>query len=306
MAGTAYRNATWTAKVLIMPVKVLAWDGSGLDSDIFSGAVWAVDHGANVLNMSFGGVDGSDTMQAAVNYAYNNGCICVAAAGNDGSTVWYPAAYSTVISVAATDSNDQRASFSNFGKIDVSAPGVDIWSCNNVPSVPYSSEDGTSFSSPHVAGLAALIVMKYPGISPDQAVKLIEQTSDTLNANGYDQYTGWGRINVLRALSSPQNFSRAAAVNTYNWPNPFSPENDMFTNITFVAPSPQNVSVIIYDGGGNVVWRASLPAASVPAGQNIIKWNGVNSSGRSVANGTYFYVLKAGGSTGKNKIMVIH
>jgi hypothetical protein len=146
--------------------------------------------------------------------------------------------------------------------------------------------------------------MKYPGITPDETTKIIEQTADDVGAPGYDKYTGWGRINVVRALT--QDFNPVRQVNTYNWPNPFSPEHDMFTNITFFMTSPADAAVTVYDGGGDVVWKGSVPAANIVAGQNVVKWDGKNSNGKSVANGTYFYVLKTGGIAGKNKIVVMH
>jgi flagellar hook assembly protein FlgD len=80
----------------------------------------------------------------------------------------------------------------------------------------------------------------------------------------------------------------------------------MFTNITFFMTSPADAAVTVYDGGGDVVWKGSVPAANIVVGQNVVKWDGKNSNGKSVANGTYFYVLKTGGIAGKNKIVVMH
>ncbi len=305
MAGVAYRNSTWTAKVLIMPIKILELYGSGYDTDIYAGAVWAVDHGAKVLNCSFGGSDESKLLQDAMNYSYERGCVNVVAAGNSNSDVLYPAACSNVISVAATDINDVRTWWSCYGKVDLAAPGLNIWSMTNyVVSAGYDYESGTSFSAPHVAGLAALILLKWPNMSPDEVKLLIEQTADDVGSAGYDKYTGWGRINVYRALMRDYT-PVTKEINTYNWPNPFNPDKDLATNITYVLKSPADVSVRVFDGGGDIVWSKDIKAADTAEGYNILKWNGKRPDGKNVSNGTYFYVLKAAGSAGKNKIVVL-
>ena len=114
--------------------KVLGNDGSGLTSDLISGIEWAVNNGADVISMSLGGTDSSTSLENACNNALSAGVLLVAAAGNDGSSVLnYPAAYGSVISVAAVDENKEKASFSNFGStIDLSAPGVAVLSTVSV------------------------------------------------------------------------------------------------------------------------------------------------------------------------------
>ncbi len=323
IAGTAYLNSTWAAKILVMPVKVLYFDGNGEESDIISGIYWAVNNGAKVLNCSFGEPQGSDALQNAINYAYNQGCINVAAAGNGDENnnpinTSYPAAYPNVIAVAATDQNDQPAPWSNYGKIDVAAPGVSIMSCNTNGSydgsyseINFSCDgiemDGTSFSTPFVSGLAALLLLKYDDKTPDQIINIIEQSADDVYTAGYDNRTGWGRINVYRALSGNLNTpSSTSGITTYNWPNPFSPTKNGFTNITFIMQAPANVKIEIYDGGGNLVWSQDLQSSNVAMGYNFVHWNGTNSSGKQVANGTYFYLVKSQNTYGKNKIAVLY
>ena len=148
-------------------VKVLGDDGSGDWSRIARGINWAANNGAKAINMSFGDINvPSSTVESAVNYAWSKGVVLAAAAGNNGHD-WgfYPAAYTNVIAVAATDSNDAKASFSNFGAwVDVAAPGASIYStapdhANTVfgSGVKYGTLSGTSMASPHVAGLAGLI-----------------------------------------------------------------------------------------------------------------------------------------------------
>ncbi|MCH7640763.1 S8 family serine peptidase, partial [Patescibacteria group bacterium] len=125
-AGTAWEGR-------LMSVKVLTDSGSGFYSWVANGIVWATDNGAEVINLSLGGSSSSRTLRNAVNYAWNNGVVVVAAAGNTGwSFPSYPARYSNSIAVAATDQLDNKASFSNYGFwVDVAAPGVSILSTLN-------------------------------------------------------------------------------------------------------------------------------------------------------------------------------
>ncbi|MFC2163872.1 S8 family peptidase [Acidobacteriota bacterium] len=209
-------GVAWNCKIL--PVKVLDEDGSGSYSWIIDGIRWAADNGAHVINLSLGGTGDSDALRAALVYAVSQGVVCVAAAGNEGDAVLFPAAYDSCIAVAATNYNDERVTFensiegaweSNYGpEIDVAAPGERILSC--VPtwffgpgSIPYAYGFGTSASTPHVAGLAALITDLKPWLSVDQIMKVIQYTADDVNSGtdpGKDEYLGYGRINMEKAL----------------------------------------------------------------------------------------------------------
>jgi len=214
MAGVAWN-------CLILPVKVLEPAGdtaTGLFSWIIDGIRWAADNGAHVINLSLGGSGDSDGLREAIGYAVSQGVVCVASAGNEGGQVLYPAAYERCIAVAATNYNDERVTFensaggeweSNYGpEIDVAAPGERILSC--VPtwffgpgSFPYGYGYGTSASAPHVAALAALIKDMKPWLSVDQIRKIIQYTADDVNSSsnpGYDEYLGFGRINMEKAL----------------------------------------------------------------------------------------------------------
>src|SRR5262249_22194575 len=114
----------------LMGVKVLDSNGSGSDAGVASGITWAADHGASVISLSLGSNQTSTTLSNAVQYAWNKGCVIIAAAGNSSSSsVFYPAGYPNAIAVAATDSSDKLASFSNYGSwVQVAAPGVNIFS----------------------------------------------------------------------------------------------------------------------------------------------------------------------------------
>jgi type VII secretion-associated serine protease mycosin len=197
----------------IMPVKVLNHEGKGDTGDIVTGLIWAVNHGAKVVNMSLGGTGGSRALMAAVQYAQAKDVLVVAAMGNEGANSQeYPAGYPGVMAVGATDPQDQQADFSNFGTwISVAAPGTDILSTLPTRAVTvvrdegketgYDVMDGTSMASPFVAGLAALVRSANPQLTAAQVKSRIEKTSDDLGARGFDEKFGWGRINAVRALA---------------------------------------------------------------------------------------------------------
>ena len=198
VAGVGYNSS-------LMNVKVLDDTGSGFYSWIANGITWATDNGAKVISMSLGGSSGSSTLQSAINYAVANGVVVVAAAGNNGnSSPSYPAYYSGAIAVAATDSSDHKASWSNYGSwVDVAAPGVDVYStlpnhANQIGATGYGSLSGTSMATPHVAGLAALVWAT--GIcSTNSCVRSqIENNADAIAGTG--SYWTYGRINAYRSV----------------------------------------------------------------------------------------------------------
>jgi thermitase len=199
--GTGVAGLSWGAK--IMPVKALDDRGNGGSEDVAEGIIYAVNNGAKIVNLSLGGSAPSSALEDAVEYAHDQGCIVVAATGNNNSSVSYPARHAEAIAVAATDSSDQRASFSNYGpEVDVAAPGVSIRSTYWWGGSTYEWLNGTSQASPHVAGLAALIWSVNPGLSNTQVESIIKQTADDLGAAGRDNYYGFGRINARRALKA--------------------------------------------------------------------------------------------------------
>jgi thermitase len=181
----------------IMGLKVLSASGSGMWSDIAEAITYAADHGAKVISMSLGSSSSSSTIEAALNYASSRNVVIVAAAGNDGTTTpHYPAFYSGVIAVGASDQSDQRSSFSTYGSwVDVAAPGSSILS--TYPDNRYAAMSGTSMAAPHVAGLAGL-VWAHLGESAT-AGRVREQIEDHCDSIG--NWTAKGRINVERTLS---------------------------------------------------------------------------------------------------------
>lgn len=194
MAGACPR-----CKLLV--AKVLNNEGIGFDSDVADGIVWSAESGAKVINLSLGGPQANVVLKRAVDYAHARGVVVVAAAGNsaqNGNPIEYPAAYSNVIAVAATDQNDKRAPFSNFGDyVDVAAPGVQVHS--TVPG-GYRSYSGTSMASPHVAALAGLAAGKFKDESNTQIRNRILYRADDLGEEGRDPNYGKGRIDAKKTL----------------------------------------------------------------------------------------------------------
>ena len=188
----------------LLPVKVVDRSGFASYSAIAQGIMYAVDQGARVINISIAGTSPSATLQQAVDYAWSNNVVIVAAAGNTGtSALNYPAACDHVLSVSATSPDDSLAAFSSYGSwVTLSAPGDGIWTTQRDLTNPYGSWRGTSFASPIVAGLAALVLSAEPSLANADVVSILEQTADDLGVPGSNSSFGAGRVNAFRALAS--------------------------------------------------------------------------------------------------------
>ncbi|QYF91054.1 S8 family serine peptidase [Arthrobacter sp. PAMC25284] len=194
----------------ILDAKVLNDSGSGSTSAIANGINWAVSNGAKVINMSLGQRTSSKTLETAVNNAWNQGAVLVAAAGNTGSqSKIYPGAYPNVIAVAATDNTDAKASFSTYGSwVDVAAPGVNVYSTfpnhpfyiatENGRSQGYDVGNGTSMASPIVAATAALAWSSHTGATNTSVRANVESTADRIPGTG--TYWAHGRVNANNAV----------------------------------------------------------------------------------------------------------
>ena len=201
-------GVAWNCKLL--PIKTMDEEGAGYYSWIIEGIIWAADNGASVINLSLGGDVAHQSLENAVKYAFDKGVVVVAAAGNDSNSVLYPAAYDAYcLAVAATDYEDLRTDWSNFGpEVDVAAPGD--WIVSLYPEyltpigfLPYAWGSGTSAATPHVAGLAALIKSVKPWLSPSEVMNVIRYSADDVNSSDYpgeDEFIGYGRINMEKAL----------------------------------------------------------------------------------------------------------
>jgi len=235
--GIGVVGVAWGAQVMQLGI----FNGLGATySDFIAQALaYAVAHGADVANMSFGGPGESFVVRDAVDFAAANGAVMVAAAGNDGSAVsgTYPASYDPVIAVSAVDHLDQPAFFSNFGgKIELAAPGggdsgpramyepfesvlsltnggacpVSVVVCAvdprllfliGNPSIPLLRLAGTSMAAPHVSGVAALIISRHPEFTAEQVRQALRNGADDLGPPGRDARYGYGRLNAARSVA---------------------------------------------------------------------------------------------------------
>jgi type VII secretion-associated serine protease mycosin len=205
--GTGIAGLCWGCR--IMPIKSLNRNGGGSDATVAAGIRWAADNGARVINLSLGGSGESQTLGEAVNYALERGIIVIAASGNErqeGNAPNYPAAYPDVLAVGATGNSDVITGFSNTGDyVDISAPGVGLWS--TLPGGGYGPPNGTSFSSPYVAGAASLVLTLRPELGFYDVSCVLMASSDDKGAPGKDPEYGWGRLNVLRAVQLAQTYT---------------------------------------------------------------------------------------------------
>jgi hypothetical protein len=198
--GIGGAAVSWGAR--IMAVKVARDNAPENIYNGFAGISYAMENGATVINLSWGSAYYSLYEQNIINAAYQSGVVIVAAAGNDGSSsVFYPAGYNHVISVAAVDANDQKPDWSNYGSwITISAPGVSIHSTWDHDS--YASLDGTSMASPVAAGVVCLIRAANPGFTVDQVKARLTATADDIDSlnPGYEGLMGAGRVNASAAV----------------------------------------------------------------------------------------------------------
>lgn len=223
LVGGRSNNSVGVASVnwgtRIMPLQGLFDEGFGYSTDITAAIYYAVDNGADVINMSLGGPSPDSFTLAAVQYAQRNNVIVVTSAGNCGNQqsadpctgypspggMSYPARYDQTIAVGATTSSDSRASFSSWGdELTLVAPGsgtiqTPTWTSDNATTAYSSTSYGTSFSSPIVAGAIAMLRADTPNLTADEAVAILANSADKVADMGgadWTQQYGWGRLNV--------------------------------------------------------------------------------------------------------------
>lgn len=180
----------------IMPVKALAANGTGLWTVAAKSIVWAADHGADVINMSFGGPTGGEVLQNAIRYARDKGAVVVGSAGNYGTTApFYPGAFPEVLSVAASTSYDLRYEWSNSSTswVEVAAPGC-TWS--SALHSTFGGFCGTSAAAPLVSGIAALVRSARPGMTRSQVESILKAATVQVPF----PFTRFGRIDAYKAV----------------------------------------------------------------------------------------------------------
>jgi subtilisin family serine protease len=208
--GIGIAGISWRDRIL--PVKIMSANGTGDTSDLTSGILWAADHGATIINMSVGGFPYSTYVHDAIRYAWSRDVVLVGAAGNAAANgPFFPASYPEVVSVSATQTEDEFTNWSNYGAdIDVSAPGASVLTTNCPVCKPieqdisgdhgYTYISGTSFAAPNVAGVVALIRARHAAMGNAGVVDLLKSSVDDLGYAGWDSRYGHGRVNALRAV----------------------------------------------------------------------------------------------------------
>jgi len=242
----------------IMPMRISDTSGYITYYSMVANAVtWAADHGARVANISYG-VENVAAVQSAAQYMRNKGGVVVTAGGNAG-TLDASANTTTMITVAATDANDARASFSTYGApIDLSAPGVGIYTTTNGGG--YGAVNGTSFSSPITAGVVALMFSANPALKPDQIDSILASTALDLGTAGRDDYYGAGRIDAYKAVMA----AKSAATTDTQAPSVSitSPGSTVKGIVTVNVAATDNLSVSrveLYAGGTLVATDTTGP-----------------------------------------------
>ncbi|MGD9797412.1 MAG: S8 family serine peptidase, partial [Acidimicrobiia bacterium] len=208
--GNAIGVAGLSSGVRLYPVRVMDQAGNVAEGNLAAGIYWAIDHGANVINLSLGTDASSSIVAAAVQAAVDRGIVVVAAGGNDfgsGSPTFYPAALPGVIGVAATNESDGRASFSSVGGwVDLTAPGNTIVStCAGAldpGSLPagYCTLSGTSMSTAYTSALAAMLLQRFPAATRADVENILKASADDLGPAGPDTSFGSGILDPLGAL----------------------------------------------------------------------------------------------------------
>ena len=336
VAGTvaqATNNGIGTAGMApnckLMPVQVLSYTGRGYDYWIAEGIVWAADHGADVINLSLGGDPGqsSEIEHEAIIYAHNKGVVIVGSAGNGRVGILsYPAAFEECIAVAATDYNDNRSWYSQYGTgLDISAPGGDVYKDRNNDGYPdgvlqctyleyadpyygtlaevdefaYHFWQGTSMAAPHVSGLAALLISHgFTGVG--NVKNAIYFTARDLGTSGYDKVYGWGMINPVEAPDY-------VAVSEKPEPASISVSSTSLfsgsTQINYTLPTDGRVTLTVWDASGRRV--RTLVDSHQASGTHSIQWDGTDDNGQPLSRGAYFYRIKTPQSTLTQKVVLV-
>lgn len=263
--SSAVAGLAWQSTIL--PLKVLDAAGNGTTTTITAAVNYAIQAGADVINLSLGGNTDDTILHQAIQSAINRGIVVIAAAGNDGqSTLNYPARYSEVVAVTAVDQNLVRTSYSNYGDtVDIAAPGgvvdVDPWrgivqetcrTTNDCSAMSLVAYTGTSQAAAHVAGAAALLVAC--GAPGGAVPALLSSTATDLGVAGPDQEYGAGLLNIRAAMT--QAGCRSAAPST---PGPISATSSATTtrDLLVNAPAASSAPVFSWSGTSGSIFQVS-------------------------------------------------
>jgi len=310
-----YAGVNWNSRLMIC--QILNVENWGYYSWWTSAIYYAVNNGANVINMSVGGTSPSSSMEDALNYAYLNNVHVVSIMMNENNEVpYYPGAYPTTFAVGATNPNDTRCDpfswggGSNYGThIDVVAPGNYIYGLSHLSNTNYNwSCAGTSQAGPHVTGLISLMLSLDNSRSIEEIWQIIRDTAEDLVGDpaedlpGWDKYYGYGRINANAALTylltniddNKNDLSPGSFYLSQNYPNPFNPA----TTIDYQLPQSGNVILKIYNILGKE--EDELINEFKTDGYYSIQFNASEFS-----SGLYFYKIQVGEFSDVRKMLLI-
>ncbi|MDQ6604759.1 MAG: S8 family serine peptidase [Chloroflexota bacterium] len=207
--GVGEAGVAWDAKIL--PIKVINSEGDGNSSAVANGIHWATDHGATVINLSLGGPDFSQSVAREIGYARSKNVTVVAAAGNQPTERDYPADDRNVITVGASDENNNPADFTSVvNKVDLAAPGSKIAAYLPEKSADLYVTSGTSFSAPIVTGIVALMQSVKPGLRQEDALTILKNTARDIGTPGPDPQSGAGLVDAAKAVKAAQGMSSLA------------------------------------------------------------------------------------------------
>ena len=320
--GDGIAGAGWNCK--IMPLKVANPD-SGLTSSAIAGAFeYAVDKGASIISMSFGGPGDPgvpEFFQSLVDMATRSGELCVAAAGNDGDSIpVYPAACDHVLAVAATDFGNARADFSNWGPwVDLAAPGSSMWSTisqnyefTELDQIfyiflfgwdgvnPYMYGDGTSFACPLTAGVCGLVRSRYPALTPELVAQHVILNGDAVE---FDHPVG-PKLNAFRAVTGiptavAEHGSTPGLRRIVAAPNPVMGS----AKIRFSLPTAAWSRLMLFDAAGRRV--RTIQEGSLSSGLHVLTWDGRDDDGARLPSAVYFARLESGSVILSTKVVLL-
>ncbi|MDZ8088307.1 MAG: S8 family peptidase [Nostoc sp. DedQUE12b] len=292
----------------IMPVKALDSSGSGSYSSISKGIRYAVDNGANVINLSLGGGSSNRTLESAINYASSKGVIVVMAAGNDGdSSPDYPARYASKsgIAVGAVDKNNNLADFSNRSGTNpiayVTAPGVKVYS--SVPNNQYATYSGTSMAAPHVAGIVALMLSANPNLTDAQVRQIVTETAENSTQTTSSSF----KISNVSSLAS-RVIAESAGNNTQTTNSSFNSYNfgsligQGITETTRYL-TPENINSFNNSNFGSLIGQGITETTRYLTPENINSWNNSDFNpviGQAITETTKYLISAEGNNISTN------